>query len=145
MTTGRPMNTGRADIEKLERLPRDERETWQGGFVPLCAWLYRDEGQRYHPIALLWTSLRTDQMEVGGLYTPGAETYEDALELLADFAVDEEVAGYKPGHVEVNDPDLAEWLQGALGEVDIRVSWGDRLEGLEEAATRLAHELTGER
>lgn len=135
------MNTDNSDVERLKRLPRGGSETWEGGFISLRASLRDESGKPYHPTVLLWVSTRTGLMEVGDLYAPGTETYRDALELLADFATNEE--GYRPDQVEVDDPDLVEWLQSALEGTDINVTYRENLAAFEEVAARITRELTG--
>ena len=128
------MSNTNIHVERLKRLSCRSSEAWQGGFVPLPAYVSNDEGKPYRPIALMWASSRTGLAHVEDIYEPGKESFADTLAALTAFAEDEELAGYCPGRLEVKDPDLAEWLQTTLAETDIEVTCREQLAALEEAA-----------
>ena len=66
-----------------------------------------------------------------------------ALDVLVDFAYDEELAGYRPCKLEVEDPALVEHLSGVLAEADIAVGVREDLPTLKQVLNRVARDLAG--
>lgn len=70
-----------------------------------------------------------------------------ALDALLNFACESEFGGYRPGHIEVDDPALAEYLNGLLAEAAIEVRLVDRLDAVQRVLESMmaAQERTGSR
>jgi len=74
---------------------------------------------------------------------PGEKTFEMALSALADFACNEELAGYRPGKIEVKDSALAEHLGGLLAEADIKVEQRKKLFTFDQMIADMAEDIEG--
>jgi len=62
---------------------------------------------------------------------------------LADFACNDELAGYRPGKIEVKDSALAEHLSGLLAEAGITVEQRNRLVTFEQMIADMAESVEG--
>jgi tetratricopeptide (TPR) repeat protein len=131
-------------IERLKRVAQRKNDTWQGGLVRMPAWI-EQEGQRpFRPWAPLWVSLKTRVVHTSDFQQPEERSTEAVLSSLADFACGDELAGYRPGKVQVSDPALAEHLRELLAEVDIEVELHNRLFALEEVISDMAENIGGQ-
>jgi len=62
---------------------------------------------------------------------------------LADFACNEDLAGYRPGKIEVKDSALAEHLSGLLAEAGITVEQRNKLVTFEQMIADMAEYVKG--
>ena len=123
---------------RLEKLPRREREVWQGGLVRVPLWVTPPGTEPFRPWSGAWMSLQSGKAHVGAPRTPAQKSPAQALDALAEFAFDKEIAGYLPGSVEVSDTQVREVLERALRPLGIRVVERVRLHGLEGVLDALA-------
>ena len=118
-------------IEKLKALPQRPEETWQGGLIPMRAWITGKGPEPDRPYIPMWVAVRDDKVQGGELLRPHERNFQAAIETLIAFACDDQIGGYCPGRVEVGDPALAEHLGGLLAEVGVEVRVVERLEAVE--------------
>jgi len=127
--------------EQLKRLPKRADETWQGGWVRLPTWVADDDDKPYRPRAPLWISVRRGVVAQAELYRPQEASHAKALTALVRFACDRTVAGYRPGRLEVSDPDLADYLSDILAEAGIKVVLRDGLPALDGLLDEMARDM----
>lgn len=130
-------------IERLKRLPQRTKETWQGGLTKLPMWVQEREQEPYRPWIAGWISIKTKLIHTTGPKTPQEKSFEMALSALADFACNEELAGYRPGKIEVKNSALAEHLGGLLAEAGITVEQRKKLFTFDQMIADMAEEVGG--
>lgn len=131
-------------IERLKRLPQRTKETWQGGLTKLPMWVQGRDQEPYRPWIAGWISIKTKLIHTTEPKTPQEKSFEMALSALADFACNEELAGYRPGKIEVKDSALAEHLGGLLAEAGITVEHRSKLFTFEQMIADMAEKIDGE-
>ena len=130
-------------VKRLKKLPRRADDTWQGGLIRLPGWITGESSEPHRPRAPLWTSKKTRAVHLGDPCDPGEVDLDNALQALIDFATDRELAGYRPGRLEVNSADLAEHLSESLSATDIDVSHTRNLKVLREFIRNLTRHMQG--
>jgi len=130
-------------VERLKQLPQRKNEVWQGGLVKLPMWVQEENQQPSRPWLAGWISLNTRLVHTTAPQSREDINFETALQSLVNFACDKELAGYRPGKIEVKDSALAEHLSGLLAEVDIAVEQRNRLFTFDETIADLAEHIDG--
>lgn len=130
-------------IERLRRLPQHTSETWQGGLTKLPMWIQERSREPYRPWIAGWISLRTRLIHTTEPKPPQEKSFEMALNALAEFACNGDLAGYRPGKVEVKDTALAEHLGGLLAEAGIAVEHRDKLFTFDQMISDMAEKVRG--
>ncbi|MCJ7676075.1 MAG: hypothetical protein MUO33_13120 [Sedimentisphaerales bacterium] len=130
-------------IERLRRLPQHTSETWQGGLTKLPRWIQERSREPYRPWIAGWISLRTRLIHTTEPKPPQEKSFEMALDALAEFACNLDLAGYRPGKVEVKDTALAEHLGGLLAEAGIAVEHRDKLFTFDQMISDMAEKVKG--
>ena len=128
-------------IERLKALPQHKNETWQGGPVRMPAWVQEEGKEPFRPWIVVWFSLQTRMLHTSEPISPEERSFASAVDALADFASDQEVAGYRPGKLEVRDSALAEHLDGMLSEVGIEVVHREKLPIFDRMLEDMANSL----
>jgi tetratricopeptide (TPR) repeat protein len=130
-------------IERLRRLPQHTSETWQGGLTKLPMWIQERSREPYRPWIAGWISLRTRLIHTTEPKPPQEKSFEMALNALTEFACNGDLAGYRPGKVEVKDTALAEHLGGLLAEAGIAVEHRDKLFTFDQMISDMAEKVKG--
>jgi hypothetical protein len=129
-------------IERLKRLGRRANETWQGGLTRLPMWVEDESNEKpYRPWIGGWISIQTKLIHTSAPVPPEEKSFETALNVLVDFACNSELAGYRPGKIEVKDPALAEYLGSILAEADIAVAVRKKLFTFDEMIGEMAEKI----
>ena len=131
-------------IEKLKRLPRQDSETWQGGFIRMPAWVTGETDQPIRPWATFWLAVQPNKISPPELCRPDEKNLSMGLQSLVNFAEDTELTGYCPGRIEVNDAALAEFLEPRLAEASIAVEHKPNLPAFEAAMDSLTRHMHGQ-
>lgn len=131
-------------IERLKQLPQKRKETWQGGLSRMPAWVQDQDQAPYRPWTACWVSLTTKLIHITEPTPAGEINFETAYKAFVDFACNEELAGYRPGKIQVKDPALAEHLSGVLAEADISVEQRAKLFVLDEMIADMAEHVAGQ-
>ena len=131
-------------IERLKRLPQKPKETWQGGLSRMPAWVQDQDHAPYRPWIACWVSLATKLIHVTEPAPAEEINFETAYKAFVDFACNEELAGYRPGKIQVKDPALAEHLSGVLAEAHISVEQRAKLFILDEMIADMAEHVAGQ-
>ncbi len=129
--------------ERLRRLPQRPGEIWQGGITRLPIWVREDQGGLIEPVrswAAGWVSLETRAVCLSEAHTESEGQFEVILDTLVDLAYNRELAGYRPGKVQVCDAALAEYLRGRLKDTGITVELRDKLFLLDRTLADAAEE-----
>lgn len=105
------------------------------------AWVQQPDQEPYRPLIAGWTSTRTKRIYITEPFPPHQEDFEAALNALTDFAHDRQLAGYRPGRIEVKDAALAEYLGERLAEAQVTVQRCDKLFTFERVLTETAQAL----
>ena len=117
-------------VERLKRLPQKKNEIWQGGLLRAPAWIVGEDQKYYRPWMGGWISIKTKQIN---LSEPAEKKSIDlALNSLVDFACNSELAGYRPGGIDVKDADVAQYLGDLLKDADIVVEQHKKLHTFDE-------------
>ena len=129
-------------IERLKQLPLMKDEIWQGGLARIPIWTMDDNGQKaYRPWIGGWVSLKTKLIK---MTDPQQEkSFDMAFKALVDFACNEELAGYRPGTLDVKDPALADYLAGLLSQADIAVEQRSKLYTFDKLMDLMAEQIEG--
>jgi len=130
-------------VEQIKQLPQRKNEVWQGGLVKLPMWVQEKNRQPSRPWMAGWISLKTKLVHTTAPQLRQDINFETALQSLANFACDRQLAGYRPGKIEVKDPALAEHLSGLLAEADIMVEQRNRLFTFDEMVADMADHIAG--
>jgi tetratricopeptide (TPR) repeat protein len=114
-------------IERLKRLPPQNKTTFQGALVRTASWV--DDGKRkpYRPTLAIWLNLTRDQVQLSEPMLPEQRSPERVLLTLVELAEDPELGGGRPTSVHVSDPALADYLRPLLAEADIDVELREEL------------------
>jgi tetratricopeptide (TPR) repeat protein len=131
-----------SQIEQIGQLPAQPDETWQGDFVRFPLWVAEPGTKPYRPLTFLWTSLRAGLLGPSrdNLVAPEEKDFAMALDALVGFALDE-MAGSRPGRLEVRDADLANYLTNTLSELDIDIVHRTRLPTLDSHLSSLCRSI----
>lgn len=130
-------------MERFKRLPKHPQETWQGGFVRLPTWVTEEGPKPFRPLAPVWVSLQTGMVHAGEAIAPSEKDPGKAVDALAAFAMNQTIAGYRPGKLEVNDPDLAEQLAELLAGADVTVTYREQLLTVKRFMAEAADAMSG--
>jgi tetratricopeptide (TPR) repeat protein len=131
-------------IERLKQLPQRSKETWQGGLIKLPMWVQDRDQEPYRPWIAGWISIKTQLIHTTEPKKPQEKSFEMALSALVDFACNEELAGYRPGKIEVKDSALAEHLEELLAETGIRVEQRKKLFTFEDMIADMGEKIAGQ-
>jgi len=130
-----------SDVENLKRLPQRRDETWEGGLIQLPDWLAEEEGDTSNPALALWVSRKTGEVYTSEIGQWDPQDVASILQTLVEFATDTDRAGYRPGRLEVNDPDLAEELSGLLEDADIEVIHSKHMDAFQDFVDEASDEM----
>ncbi|MBD3334443.1 MAG: hypothetical protein GF355_02915 [Candidatus Eisenbacteria bacterium] len=136
-------STIRELVQRLKRVPRRAGDTWQGGLYPFPRWMVEDDRPPYRPSLPVWVDEDSGFVFPCDILAPENATLEEALRALAAIALDSEKAGFLPQRLRVENPQLAEFLRGALKELPIEVLVSPRLENVERFLQAAAEEFGG--
>jgi len=130
-------------IERFRRLPQRLSETWQGGWVRLPSWAVGEDEKPLRPWVPLWVSSQTELVHAGTPCLAGQNDMAGALDALVDFACNQKLAGYRPGRLEVNSPELAAELSEALAGLGVEVAHAEELPNLDRIAEYMYEQMAG--
>ncbi|MBL7154685.1 MAG: tetratricopeptide repeat protein [Phycisphaerae bacterium] len=131
-------------VERLKRLPQRKDDVWQGGLTRIPAWVEEGEsGGAYRPWLAGWLSLKTRYVHTSVPKRREETDLQMALDCLLEFSCNEELAGYRPGRVEVKDEALAKHLGPLLEEAGIEVQQRKKLFMFDEVIADLGEHLEG--
>lgn len=110
-------------IARFARLPRNPAEVWQGGILRMPTWIERGpDGRPYRPWGALWVSRRSGRLNTMIEPEPGAHGPALLLESLLEFGIKKDLAGCRPGRLEVATEEIASYLRESLAEAGVTVS-----------------------
>lgn len=127
-------------VQRLNRLPIQRLEVWQGGVMPVGMFNGQDipdplaafKVSPYQgPYVGYWLSLTTAHSYTSSPEAPHVDPCVAALNALVQFASDNELAGYRPGKVVVSDKKIAAYLTPLLEQVEIVVERHDEMQMVE--------------
>lgn len=129
-----PEGRDHVGIAEVAALPRQGVETWQGGVFKLHTWIEDEDGEPYRPYSALWAG----EFIYGQTMLSHSPTHEETLQTLI-YAMAHPTMGEprRPTTVEVDDPDLQEYLSTKLHLLDVTVQLRDSLDELSEAVEEL--------
>ena len=130
-------------VERLRRLPQHVNETWQGGLIRMPLWVAEEGWEPMRPWSAGWISLKTKLIHMTEPVPPEQKSFDTAVNALGEFACNARLAGYRPGKIQVRDPDLADYLKNLLAEAEIVVEQYDKLVTLDDVLCRMAEEMSG--
>ena len=131
------------EIEKLKRLPLRPDEVWQGAMVQMP--VPTDDGERppYRAYVPFWLAVKSDRVAGGHPVEPERADHALMWRTLMELTASGELAGYRPGRIEVRDPDLAGFLKPKLAGTGIILACRDRLPELERAVDHMGEHIRG--
>jgi len=131
-------------VEQLKALPLRPDMTWQGRLVQLPFWVKPQDGSApSRPLLPMWVTGPEGVIGKGD-WVPPEEAHPDLLwKALIGLATHPELAGYRPGRVEMDDEAMAERFGPALAQAGIETVCCDRLPALEAAVVELAENMRG--
>lgn len=127
-------------VQRLNRLPINRLEVWQGGVMPIGMFNGADVPD---PIAAFkvspyqgpyvgyWLSLQSANSYTSSPEAPHVDPCVAAINAMVQFACDTELAGYRPGKVVVSDKKIAAYLTPLLAEAEIAVELADEMRMVE--------------
>ena len=130
-----------SDVESLKRLPQHQDEIWEGGLIQLPDWLAEEERDARNPALALWVSRKTGEVYTSEVGQWDPQDVQAILQTLVEFATDRDRAGYRPGRLEVNDPDLAEDLSRLLEDADIEVIHSTHMDAFQDFVDEASDEM----
>ena len=129
-------------LEQFRRLPLRLDRTWLGGWVKMPSWIDENSESPYQPMVCFWMSAQDEAVAQPDLCKPEEVSPSRALDALIQFALDTQLGGYRPGEVQVKDPELAQYLSEQLQGMGISVSYNDSLVQLDTIVRELGEELS---
>jgi tetratricopeptide (TPR) repeat protein len=124
-------------IERLRRLPKQPL-TWQGGIFAWPHFVREESGPPFRPLFPLWADLESGAIHTDAMLAPDQDLLRAALEALGGFV--EKLLDNRacPQRLEVNAPELAEYLRRRLDGAGIEVRLSSQLPVLEAAVAEMA-------
>lgn len=131
-------------IERFKRLARRSDDRWQGGLARLPSWIgCGPDGRPYRPWAGIWVSLKTGLVNLKLEPEPGAHDWTLALNALLEFGLKRNLAGYRPGGLEVADEALGSRLLNALGDRDLALTVSPGLPVVRQVLAEMGEQVAG--
>jgi tetratricopeptide (TPR) repeat protein len=130
-----------SQIERLRLLPQRKDEVWQGALVRMCSWVKGEDGSPCRPWVAAWIAVKADRISAPDLCLPNEANSARLVEGFVKLAADARLGGYRPGRVEVRDPELAEHLRGLLSGIGITVECRETLPALDDAMAAMAEAM----
>jgi len=130
-------------IEQIKRMPQRSDEVWQGGLFRMYSLVTGEDSNPYRPWVALWAAVHDDKIGPSDIFGPEEYDFARAVDSLLKFINDPQFGGYRPGRVEVRDPELANHLRGLLTEAGIKVVCKDILPFLDGILTTMAEDMAG--
>ncbi len=131
-------------VARLKRLPQRSDETWQAALVRMPAWVPDPDGKPSRPWLGLCVSAGAGLVHSSKVRSPEQRSPGMVLEALGAFAADTKIGGYRPGRLEVRQPELATHLTEMLADISLQVAEVSELPALDEALEDLMrHFLQG--
>ncbi len=130
-------------LSLLDQLPRRPDERVQGGVFRMPQWL-PDPGApkaSFRPWSPLWVNARRQKNSIVTLERPDRPDPAEVFKSFARFCMSKDLAGYRPGTVELAEPALAEYFLAPLAGVGIQVALRPTLPAVENVLEHLCHEL----
>ena len=131
-------------IERFKRLPRRSDDRWQGGLARLPIRIERGpHGKPYRPWAGIWVSRKTGFTHLKMEPASGAHDWTLALDALVEFGLNQSLAGYRPGGLEVADGELGARLLDAVGDADMTLTVLRDLPAVRRVLAEMGHQMVG--
>jgi len=132
-------------VERLRKLPSRSDETWQAALLRMPAWAGDENGQPVRPCMVLCVSSRTGCVGSAKPRSPGQASPGMVLEAVVSLATDRAAGGYRPGRLEVRQPEVAVQIAPLLAEVGISVVHEAELADLDGALGDMTRHFLGGR
>jgi len=118
--------------------------TGRGSLARVLSWIDQvPDGRPYHPWVGIWVSRKTGFAHLKMEPEPGAHDWTLALDGLVEFGLKQELAGYRPGRLEVKDKDLGARLLEAIGDTDLALTFLPDLPVVRRVLTNMAEHMGG--
>jgi tetratricopeptide (TPR) repeat protein len=131
-------------VERFKRLSRCPDDDWQGGLARVLSWIEQSpDGRPYRPWVGIWVSRKTGFAHLKMEPEPGAHDWTLALDALVEFGLKQEIAGYRPGRLQVRDKDLGVRLLEAIGDTDLALTFLPDLPVVRRVLTEMAEHIAG--
>lgn len=108
-------------VERLKAQPQQADDVWFGGLIRLPAWEPNAQGVPRRLWVLIVLSSRKGTLHHSDPMAAEKITSAVALDVLAKMATTRNLAGYRPGTLQIDDAALAESLEEWLADADIQV------------------------
>ncbi|MFQ5946299.1 MAG: hypothetical protein ACE5NC_08630, partial [Anaerolineae bacterium] len=116
----------------------------QGGLVRLPSWIAKGpDGKPYRPWAGMWISLTTGLVQLKLEPEAGGRDWILALDALLEFGLKRNLAGCRPGSLEVADEEVGVRLLDALGDRDLGLTVSPDLPAVRQGLAGMAEYMGG--
>ncbi len=122
-------------IQQFRDLPRDSGARWQGKFLRMPAWIQGEGEAPYRPVLPLWLDVKYGLISTLQVTRRERAVPDCLLSGLVAFAIEERQ--YRPGHLEVMDSAVAEYLREALAGCGMSVELVDQMEEMDDIQKEL--------
>lgn len=126
-------------LERFKRLPPRPGATWLGGVYHLPAWVKTDDDKPFRLTVALWLSPMEPEVSQPRTIEPDEDAHRAALDALLEFG---SRVG-RPMAIQVNSPELAQYLGAALMGTGTRVDYAATLPVMQEMLNDLAAHIRG--
>jgi hypothetical protein len=110
----------------------------------VLSWIDRGpDGRPYRPWAGIWVSRKTGFVHLKVEAEPGAHDWRLALDALIEFGLEQHLAGYRPGRLQVADKHLGLRLLAAIGDSDLALTVLSDLPAVRRVLTDMAEHVAG--
>ncbi len=123
-------------MQRFRGLPRRPERTWQGKFLRMVAWVTDEQGNLFRPIVPLWLDAQHRMMSGLCPVRPEEAVPSCLLSSFLVFAVEDR--RFRPGSIQVSDPDVAQYLRSALTGCEIEVRLVEQMVEMDEVEAELA-------
>ena len=129
-------------IERFKRLPQHASDVWQGGLFAMPAWIDGPDGKLHRPRMTVWVSVESQQVSKPRPVEPEEDHPQVALDSLLGFAFGDDMQT-RPSGVEVNDAELAGYLEERLKGTGVRIECVSTMDDLQEVLDHMTEHVTG--
>jgi len=128
-------------IERFKRLPQHPSDVWQGGLFAMPAWIEGPDGKLYRPHTAVWVSVEFQQVSKPRMVEPDEDHPQVALESLLSLAFEDEVRA-RPSVIEVNNEELAGYLDEQLKGAGVRIECVGTMDDLQQQINDMTENVT---
>lgn len=129
-------------IERFKRLSQHPNDVWQGGLFAMPALIDGPDGGLHRPHMAVWVSVAHQHVSKPRPIDPEEDHHQAALDSLLELALSDDIQT-RPMSIEVNDPELADFLRARLSQTGVQIELVSSMEEIQRTLDDMAEYVTG--